>query len=53
MVSVCDLCEIYARSPYRGRKCLWNVYYVPGLSVIYFTYVSIYEHVSTFEPQSN
>lgn len=31
MGSVCDLCEIKARAPQRGRKCLLNVYYVPNI----------------------
>lgn len=41
MVSVCGLFEIKARTPYRGKKNLFSVYYVPS-TVLYILYMRMY-----------
>lgn len=45
MVSVCDLCEIKARVPYRGKKYLLNVYCVLSIAILCFMSMTIHEHV--------
>lgn len=42
MVSICDLCEIKARVPYRGKKYLLNVYCVLSIAILCFMSMTIF-----------